>query len=155
MILLKSSSDHLWPWADTNDEITAEKQFKMAYPSLYSHMKKWESFVDADTGARRGLRHRLDHGRFWWELRSCAYYEAFEQPKVTYQEIQFWPQYAVDHSGRFGNNKTFLIASALPELPVILNSPLLWWFNWRNLPHMKDEALTPVAFKMQMFRSPI
>jgi hypothetical protein len=149
MILLKSSSDHSWPWSNAPDEITAEKRFKTTFPSIYAHMRKWESFVDSNTGVRRGLRHRLDHGRFWWELRSCAYYEAFDQPKVTYQEIQFWPEYSVDEPGRFGNNKTFLISSALPELPIILNSPLLWWFNWRNLPHMKDEALTPVAFKMQ------
>ena len=32
---------------------------------------------------------------------------------------------------------------------MVLDSPLLWWFNWRNLTHMKDEALTPVGFKME------
>ena len=31
-------------------------------------------------------------------------------------------------------------------LLAVLNSPLIWWFNWRHLPHMKDEALTPAAF---------
>jgi len=25
----------------------------------------------------------------------------------------------------------------------------MWWHNWRYLPHMKDEALTPVAFRME------
>ena len=25
----------------------------------------------------------------------------------------------------------------------------MWWHNWRYLPHMKDEALSPVAFKME------
>lgn len=30
-----------------------------------------------------------------------------------------------------------------------LNSPLMWWFNWRFLPHMKDEALSPMGFKME------
>jgi len=34
-------------------------------------------------------------------------------------------------------------------LLAILNSPLMWWHNWRCLPHMKDEALTPVAFVME------
>jgi hypothetical protein len=87
-------------------------------------MKPWESFVDGDTGKRRGLRHREDHGRFWWELRPCAYYESFEQSKIIYQEIQFLPQYAVDVLGRFGNNKTFLIANSDPKLLVVLNSPL-------------------------------
>ena len=25
----------------------------------------------------------------------------------------------------------------------------MWWHNWRYLPHMKDEALSPVAFLME------
>jgi hypothetical protein len=29
-----------------------------------------------------------------------------------------------------------------------VNSPLLWWHNWR-FPHTKDEALSPVAFLME------
>jgi len=33
-------------------------------------------------------------------------------------------------------------------LLAVLNSPLMWWHNWRFLPHMKDEALSPMAFKM-------
>ena len=30
-----------------------------------------------------------------------------------------------------------------------LNSPLLWWFNWRHLGHGKDEALNALGFKME------
>jgi hypothetical protein len=25
----------------------------------------------------------------------------------------------------------------------------MWWHNWRCLPHMKDEALSPVGFRME------
>jgi hypothetical protein len=32
---------------------------------------------------------------------------------------------------------------------AILNSSLMWWHNWRFLPHMKDEALTPLGFLME------
>ena len=35
-------------------------------------------------------------------------------------------------------------------LLAILNSPLMWWHNWRFLPHMKDEALTPMSFRMEV-----
>ncbi len=31
----------------------------------------------------------------------------------------------------------------------VINSPLLWWHNGRFLPHMKDEALSPVAFLVE------
>ena len=46
------------------------------------------------------------------------------------------------------NNKVFFIPSADPWLIAVLNSPLMWWYNWRHLPHMKDEALSPVGVLM-------
>jgi hypothetical protein len=95
------------------------------------------------------IRKRQDKGKFWWELRSCAYWDAFEKPKIFYQEIQFHPSYSLDKHGRFGNNKTFILGSDNLFLLAVLNSPLMWWHNWRYLPHMKDEALSPVAFRME------
>ena len=83
---------------------------------------------------------RQDKGRYWWELRSCAYWDAFEKPKIFYQEIQFHPAYSLDVEGRFGNNKTFSLTTDDLFLLAVLNSPLMWWHNWRYLPHMKDEA---------------
>jgi hypothetical protein len=148
MIVMKSSSDHPWPWADADDEPRAEKIFKREFPALHRHFAPFAEFEDPKTGKRRGLRHREDKGRFWWELRPCAYYKAFEKPKIVYQEIQFHPAYSYDEAGRVTNNKGFILPSDDLALLARLNSPLLWWFNWRFLPHMKDEALTPVAFKM-------
>lgn len=40
MIIMKSSGDYPWPWADAPDETVAETQFKLTYPSLYAHLKK-------------------------------------------------------------------------------------------------------------------
>jgi len=150
MILLKSSGDHPWPWSNAENERKAERLFSETFPSLYRYFKQLEKWEDPETGKAKGLRIRQDAGRFWWELRSCSYYDAFERPKIVYQEIQFTSAYAIDRTRRFGNNKTFLLAS--DDLPLLsaLNSPLMWWHNWRYLPHMKDEALTPVAFKMEV-----
>lgn len=66
-----------------------------------------------------------------------------------YQEIQFHPRYAIDNDAHYGNNKTLFLPTADLYLLAVLNSPLMWWFNWRNLPHLKDEALTPVTFLME------
>ena len=56
--------------------------------------------------------------------------------------------------GCFGNNKTFFLSTDDLFLLAVLNSPLMWWHNWRYLPHMKDEALSPVAFRWKNFPSP-
>lgn len=137
LIVLKSSGDHDWPWSDAGD--AAEEVFRQTYPSLHAHMKPLEA----------KLRKRQDKGRNWWELRSCAYYDAFEQPKIMYQEIQFHPQYGFDTSGLLTNNKGFFVPSGDLWLSAVLNSPLMWWHNWRHLPHMKDEALSPVSVLME------
>ncbi len=137
MIALKSSGDYSWPWSDASGK--AESIFQMTYPSIYARFKPME----------HALRKRQDKGRHWWELRSCAYWNEFARSKIVYQEIQFHPCYAFDSVGLYGNNKTFFIASSDPYLLAVLNSPLMWWHNWRYLPHMKDEALSPVGFLME------
>ncbi len=137
MVILKSSADHQWPWTDADGD--EERTFQRTYPSLHEHMKSLET----------RLRKRQDKGRNWWELRSCAYWQEFDKPKIVYQEIQFHPSYAIDTTGQYGNNKTFFVASDDLYLLALLNSPLMWWHNWRYLPHMKDEALSPVAFRME------
>ncbi|HEV7268791.1 MAG TPA: Eco57I restriction-modification methylase domain-containing protein [Falsiroseomonas sp.] len=137
MIVLKSSGDHPWPWAGLA-EADAETCFAREYPTLHRHLSAW----------RDKLRAREDQGRFWWELRSCAYYDQFDRPKLIYQEIQYHPAYALDRAGHYLNNKAFLLAANDPFLLAALNSPLLWWFNWRHLARMKDEALTPQGFRM-------
>ena len=137
MIVLKSSGNHAWPWSNAGDG--AEVVFQRTYPGLHAHMKSLQDRLMA----------RQDQGRYWWELRACDYYGAFEQPKLVYQVIQFHPQYALDSVGRFGNDKTFFLPTVDRFLLAVLNSPLLWWHNWRYLPHMKDEALNPAGFRME------
>ncbi len=66
MIVMKSSGDHPWPWADASDQAEAERRFKQTYPALHRHFKKFERFKDERTGKLRGLRYREDQGRWWW-----------------------------------------------------------------------------------------
>ncbi len=155
MIVLKSSGNHAWPWANAADEVQAEEIFAATYPSLHQHMKAFEETgVNPKTKKPAGLRHREDQGRFWWELRSCDYYEAFERPKIVYQAIQFSPRYALERDGLYGNNKTYFLTTASPGIVGCLNSPLQWWVAWRKLLHLKDEALSNDAVKLVEFPMP-
>lgn len=138
MLAMKSSGDHRWPWAG-QEERKAEATFRNAFPALHAHFKHYEE----------KLRARTDQGEYWWELRTCAYYAAFESHKVMYQDIQFHPQYALDTEGTLSNNMCFILPAGDLWLLAVLNSPLVWWFNWRHLGHMKDEALRPSAQKME------
>ncbi len=86
----------------------------------------------------------------WYEWQDpIEYWAEFNKPKVLYQEIQFHPCYTLDRAGMLANNKVFFLPSGDLYILGVLNSPLMWWHNWRYLPHMKDEAMTPAGFLME------
>jgi len=86
----------------------------------------------------------------WYELQDAIdYWPMFEQPKIMYQEIQSYPAYCLDNSGLFSNNKVFILSRPDAYLLAVLNSPLLWWHNWRYLPHMMNDTLSPVGELME------
>lgn len=122
-----------------------------SYPAVLRHLEKfrreleprpkdWNIKRDGEWPGRRPGKYE------WYELQDVVeYWRLFEQPKIIYQEIQFHPAFALDSDGLFTNNKASIIPSLDLFLLGVLNSPLVWWHNWRYLPHMKDEALSPVG----------
>ena len=141
MILMKSSSDFAWPWHDAADESEAEKQFKSLYPMLHAHFKHFEEFKDKRTGKVRGLRHREDQGRWWWELRPCSYYEEFNKEKICIQRIAFYPRFSLDMQSRLVNDSAVILPADPKLLAGILNQPIAWYYQFKKFPHKKDEAL--------------
>jgi len=130
MILLASSGDRDWPWKGLAED-AAEKKFGATYPAVHQHLKAFEG----------ALRKRSDQGKYWWELRSCAYYEAFARPKIFYPDITWRAAFCLDESGLLTNNTVYFLSSKDPWLLASLNSPLLWSYFWRHASHGKDEAL--------------
>ena len=154
MIVLKSSADFSWPWANAPDEQVAERIFRTEYPGLHRHFKAFEEYPNPKSGKLKGLRYRQDQGRWWWELRPCAYYDLYSKQRITYQAIQFHPRYCLDEEERFGNNKTFSLEVSSVPLLAVLNSPLMWWFSWRHFIHLKDEALSNDQVKISTLPIP-
>lgn len=62
------------PWAAARTEEEARQIFRETYPAVHDHLTQYEE----------PLRIRFDQGRWWWELRACAYYREFEQTKIIY-----------------------------------------------------------------------
>jgi len=129
IILLKSSGDFNWGWNDTGDR--AEEVFSQQFPSIYNHLKSFE----------QRLRKREDQGRYWWELRSCAYYSSFENPKIIHTDITWRPQFAFIEQPLYLLNTAYMWVTADLYALAVVNSPLLWAYMWRNATHGKDEAL--------------
>lgn len=78
----------------------------------------------------------------WYELQDAVdYYTVFEQPKLVFQRIGFHSRISMDVSGSYPNDSTTCLPVSDRYVCALLNSSLLWWFMWRYLAHMKDEAL--------------
>jgi hypothetical protein len=129
IILLKSSSDYTWTWSQATD--AAEEVFAQTFPSLYQHLKPFED----------KLRKRSDKGRYWWELRSCAYYQNFEQPKIIWKDLSTYSEFCFDDSGVFTNDLCFIFASSDRWLLAVLNSPVMWYYLYRVTIHAINETL--------------
>ncbi|MDZ4683791.1 MAG: N-6 DNA methylase [Planctomycetaceae bacterium] len=142
MIAIKSSGDHEWPWSQSGDD--AESVFETTYPSVHAHLKSYEAQLIA----------RQDQGRYWWELRSCAYWAEFDAPKILYQDITWRAQFALDTKGTLSNNTVYFLPTADSWTLAVLNSPIAWWFSWRAAIHGKDEALRYFTAFMEQFPIP-
>jgi hypothetical protein len=123
-----------------------------AYPAVKRHLEQFHKRLEPRPKNWSGGRWpgRKAGSYKWYEIQDAIdYFQMFDQPKIVHQKIQVHPQYGIDTTGLLTNNKGFFLATAHSWIIAVLNSPLLWWHNWRYLPHMKDEALSPVGAHME------
>jgi len=141
LITIASSANKEWPWSKESSEVEARKIFAKNYPAIHRHLSQWED----------KLRKRDDQGKFWWELRSCAYWEEFEKEKIVYPNITKTNIFAYDLSGVLTNQKCFIIPTTDTYLVAILNSRLAaQWFH-STLPLLRGGFFEPSAIFMQHF----
>jgi hypothetical protein len=128
-----------------------------AYPAVKAHLGRFRRQLEPrpaewqPTEAEPEWIGRKPGSYSWYEIQdNTAYVDEFSRRKIVYQEIQYHPTYALDSSSLFTNNKCCFIVSDDLWILAVLNSPLMWWHNWRFLGHAKDEALTPQGFQMEL-----
>ncbi len=131
------------PWRNTTTEAAAEEIFQQAYPAVYKHLKFYEP----------QLRKRSDQGKFWWELRPCAYYADFGQPKIIYPDIAKKPEFAYDATGSFSGNTSYIIPTNDLYLLGVLNSSVVEFFYHQISSTIQQDYLRFIA--MYMERIPI
>jgi len=91
------------------------------YPSVASHLAKYET---------KAMKRR-DKGDYWWELRSCKYYNLFNNTKIICPSIVKKLSATLDDKKCISNDKTIIIASDDYYLLGLLNSSLMD-FYFRN-----------------------
>ena len=99
------------------DEAEAWQWIRQTYPAIAEWL---EPFADK-------ARKRYDKGDFWWELRACDYYDAFEKPKIMYLVFQVKPAFLMDTHQTYSNNATYIYPKEDYFLLGILNSKMGWF----------------------------
>jgi adenine-specific DNA-methyltransferase len=131
LIKIESSENKTHPWSNKTEQ-EAEKVFTKTYPAIHKHFEQFRS----------QLINRSDQGRFFWELRSCKYWQEFEKPKIVYQEIATYQSFAWDQTGKFMDKTTFMIPNAEIYLIAILNSSVVWFFLDKIVSKIQGGAYT-------------
>jgi adenine-specific DNA-methyltransferase len=117
LIKIESSANKIHPWSGKPDS-EAERIFAESYPAVYAHLEQY----------RDKLIKRYDQGKFFWELRACAYWDEFEQPKIVYPDIAQDAEFCFDNNGYFVVNTMYLMPTDEVWLVGLLNSKAIFWF---------------------------
>jgi len=100
------------------DEQEAWQWLKSRYLAIAAWLEPFET---------KGKK-RYDKGEFWWELRACDYYEAFEKPKIIVPAIANKASNCLDERRHYSNDKTTIIGSDSKYLLALLNSKVVDFF---------------------------
>jgi SAM-dependent methyltransferase len=119
LIKIESSENKDHPWSGRTEK-EAGNIFAATYPAIY---ELFETF-------RSALKVRSDQGKYFWELRSCAYWKQFEQTKLIVPAISGTVNVALDRQGFFSNNKSSIfVCDDAVFVSAVVNSKVAFWFT--------------------------
>ena len=142
LIKIESSENRVHPWS-SQFLGEAEEIFANTYPAIHAHFEPF----------REQLINRYDQGKYFWELRSCAYWEEFEQPKIILRCFMNKATFAFDKEAFFHNNALHMIAGVNEYVVAILNSSVSWWFLCQICTDLQNGYLQ--AFQENLFQIPV
>lgn len=118
IIKIPSSENITHPWTDSANP---ERTFKKTYPSIYAFMKPYKN----------SLIRRHDQGHFFWEMRSCSYWDDFEESKIISTKISFRPSFCLDKSKSILGNTAYFIKTGNNDNIIlsILNSTISEYYS--------------------------
>ena len=128
LIMIASSANRKWPWSNAEDEASAERIFAEIYPAVHRHLSNYRDRLIA----------RADKGTFYWELRSCDYYDALFSSKIVWRRIAKSLDAIYDTAGTCSLDTTLFIPTHDLSLLAILNSTIFDWSARYNFGGLGD-----------------
>jgi len=102
------------------------------YPVVYQHLLKFD----------KQLEKRGDKGEHWTNLRSCAYNDAFNSPKMIFMNMSKDLIFSYDSKGEYlTNQKCFIVTGKhIRYLTAFFNSKLFRYFYKDNFPELLGDV---------------
>jgi hypothetical protein len=89
------------------------------YPTILKHLYNY----------KEALEKRWDKGKYWYELRACAYYDLFGKPKIVWGNLATRSSFSLDETNGFYVNAPACILPTNSKYVLgILNSKLISYF---------------------------
>jgi adenine-specific DNA-methyltransferase len=117
LIKIESSENFEHHWSGMKNR-EAEAVFAKTFPAIHRHFEQYRAAMEA----------RCDQGQYFWELRSCAYWQEFEHNKVLYPDIYEHQSFTWDAGGHYAANTCYFIPTTEKWLTALLNSSTVEWF---------------------------
>lgn len=105
-------------WFGKLDEEKALSKMRERYPAIIAYLEGYE----------KAAKKRWDKGDYWWELRSCAYYDEFEKPKLMMPDIALRAEISYDILNHYCVNTAYFIPVDDKYLMGVLASKLILFF---------------------------
>ncbi|MFN2452696.1 MAG: Eco57I restriction-modification methylase domain-containing protein [Pyrinomonadaceae bacterium] len=140
LIKIESSENKRHAWTGKQDK-EAEKIFAATYPAIHARFQNF----------RKGLIERGDKGNYFWELRSCAYWDEFAKPKIAYPNICKRNEFAWDDRNFYTNQKAFIIPNATKYLLGILNTSVVMYLFTKLIARLQNGFYEPSAIFVKDF----
>ncbi|HPS87695.1 MAG TPA: TaqI-like C-terminal specificity domain-containing protein [Spirochaetota bacterium] len=104
-----------WTKSNGGNDRNAWRIFSDNYPAIAEYLKQYEE----------QCAKRYDKGDYWWELRTCDYYDEFEKDKIIIPAISNRANNTLDKTCCYSNDKTTIVVHGDSKyLLGIMNSKL-------------------------------
>lgn len=104
-------------FSGSSNEATSWRWLSSSYSSIADHLSEFEE----------QCRKRTDQGEFWWELRSCDYYDAFKQNKIFWPDIAKQPRFSIERRENYISNTASFLNFESEWIISILQSKVIWF----------------------------
>jgi hypothetical protein len=128
------------------------------YPGAKKHLLTYREKLEPKPDSYQGSNWpgRKPGHYHWYEIQDpVEYWREFSKPKICYQDIAWFPRFCLDTKGMLANNTVHFLPTHDCWILAALNSPIAWWYAWRNAQHGKDEALRLFTTFMEGFPIPL